>query len=111
MSSAEIAAALRHVATFFAGFLTMLGVTHFLSAEAAAQFGQGLGKIADGVGDVLVVAGPVVAGVSAYFSRRSATPSKQADALIDSGQAHKIIGTPELAESTNSPRVVTQGSE
>lgn len=108
MTSAQIAAALRHCATFFAGLMTMLGVSHFITGDQASQLGAGLGKIADGLGDVIVVAGPMIGAISAYFSQRSASPPKQADSLIDSGQAHKIIGTPQLAEETKSANVVTR---
>jgi hypothetical protein len=107
MTSAQISAAARHGATFLAGLATMLGVLHYLSPEAAAQLGQGLGKIADGLGDVLVVLAPIGAAISAYFSQRSASPPKQADSLINSGEAHTIIGTPALAAETKSDRVVS----
>lgn len=105
-NAAQAAATGRHLATFVAGLATMLGVLHFVTAEQASQFAGGIGKIADGVGDVLVVIGPIMAGISAYFSQRSATPPKQADSLIASGEAHKIEGTPELAAETKSPKVV-----
>lgn len=107
MTTAQVSAAARHFATFIAGLATMLGVLHFLSPDQAAQFGQGLGKIADGLGDVLAVAAPVGAAISAYSSQRAASPPKQADALINSGEAHRIIGTPALAAESKSDRVVS----
>jgi hypothetical protein len=105
-NAAQAAATGRHIATFVAGLATMFGVLHVVSVEQANQFAGGIGKIADGVGDILVVIGPILAGISAYFSQRSASPPKQADSLIASGEAHKIEGTPELAEETKSPKVV-----
>jgi hypothetical protein len=104
--TAQLAAAARHVATFLGGLATMLGIIHWLTPEQAAQIGVGLGKIADGLGNILLAIGPIIGLVSAFFAQRSATPAKQANSLLSSGAAHTIVGTPELAEAVNSPQVI-----
>jgi hypothetical protein len=104
--TAQLAAAARHVATFLAGVATMLGIIHFVTPDQASKIGAGLGKIADGLGDILLAIGPFIALVSGFFAQRSATPAKQANSLLDSGAAHTIVGTPELALAANSPQVI-----
>src|SRR3954462_1068643 len=104
--AARLSAGARHVATFFGGLATMLGIIHWLTPEQAAQIGVGLGKIADGLGNILLAIGPIIGLVSAFFAQRSAMPAKQANSLLSSGAAHTIVGTPELAKAANSPQVI-----
>jgi hypothetical protein len=104
--AAQLAAAARHVATFLAGIVTMLGIVHFLTPDQASKIGAGLGKIADGLGDILLAIGPFIALVSGFFAQRSATPAKQAASLLNSGAAHTIVGTPELALAMKDPNVI-----
>lgn len=86
---------LRHAATFVAGAATPLAIMG-LSPDQANEIVAGATQLLNGLQDVIggasrlaIVAGPIVAGVMAWWARRSASPANQA--LSVAAQGAKVV--------------------
>lgn len=111
---ARIYAAGRNYANLVIGFCASLGLISVAQqktlTESLAEVYAGVSQIAHGLSSIwqilVVVGGPFVGAVLAWYAQRSATTPKQSEAVAKSGAV--VVTSPEVAAATPNPNVVSR---
>lgn len=102
-TQAQVNAATRNVASAVGGAILMFGLSTKIDPGTVNSIITATGTV---INDLVVLIGLVGPVVAAYFASKSASPNAQADAVAASGAV--VVGSAELAASTQSPNVVSQ---
>jgi hypothetical protein len=105
ITSNQIAAGARHVATYAAGAVTAAAALHLLSAGDATTLQTSLEHIANGVSEIAVGVGPLIGLASAAYAWLSASLKKQAQSVA-STPGTVVVTTPALAAATPEKNIV-----
>jgi Mn2+/Fe2+ NRAMP family transporter len=116
LSSAQVRAGLRHVATASVTAATVLGTLGLLSADQTRdiisglqQLGNGLQDVFGGASKVIIILGPIAAGWIAKVAVTSASLKSQLTAISQNKQVQidgKIIVPESVANEVPSNKVV-----
>lgn len=93
-TTAQVLAATRHVASFAAGAIAILGLSTKINPDQAAAIINSLGTL---VSDAVVVIGLVTPVLAAWLASRSASPAAQIRAVDAMPDVAKIIPTTDAA--------------
>lgn len=112
---ARIFAAGRNYANLVIGFCASLGLISVAQqktlTESLSEMAAGLSQIVHGLSSIwqilVVVGGPFVGAILAWYAQRSAKTVNQSDAVTKSGAV--VVAPPEIAAATpNNPNIVSR---
>lgn len=99
-NSSQLAAMGRHIVTYAAGGITVAATLHVISAGDASALTNSITQISNGVAEIALGLGPIIALASGAFAAWTASRKSQVAAV------NAIPGVKVVAEASPSPVVV-----
>lgn len=101
-----INSALRHVATYVAGAITAAATFHLMTTDQAQVLSTSLSHIVEGLSQIAIGVGPIIALVSAFIAARSSTPAAKVQSVSEL-PGTTVVTTPAIATALPQTNVVS----